>query len=87
MVDQLGIDVGSEEVLFSILLEVCSEAVGGLRQAGGKPSQRLYGALLKVSSVFNRVHRCRGYWQDMVQEGAAMANRVCSLYVGRSRPQ
>ena len=74
MVDQLGIDVGSEEVLFSILLEVCSEAVGGLRQASGKPSQHLYGALLKASRVLNWAHQCRGYWQDMVQERAMMHN-------------
>ncbi len=92
MVDQLGIDVCSEEILFSTLLEVCvhfherrclQELLAAYGESGGKPSQHLYGALIKASSVLKRVHKCHGYAQDVVQECAMMPND--RLHVGCSR--
>ena len=85
IMNSVGIDVCSEEVLLSTSLEVClrlherrrlQERLAAYGKFGGKPSQHLYGALIKASSVLKRVHKCRGYWQDMVQECAMMPNEV-----------
>lgn len=85
MVDRLGVNVCQEEVLLNTLIEVCmhlgqtkrlQDLLALYDRSGNKPSQHLYGALIKSCSQLKRMNKCKEYWQDMVVERAMQPNDI-----------
>merc|ERR1719277_2340220 len=77
LLDDAGLDVCSEEVLLSSVIEACvrlrqMKRLQGLcaeyERSGLRPSQHTYGSLIKAYNTLRRLDRCHEVWREMVED-------------------
>jgi pentatricopeptide repeat protein len=85
LLDRVGIDVFSDEVLLNTVLETCvkhrkldrvSNIIDAFQHSSLRASVHTYGSLIKACAILKRLEKCWQLWQDMTTSNSIEPNNI-----------
>jgi len=85
LLDQSGLDICSDEIMFNTILEMCIKhrecgrlqaALRALSTSNLRPSVHTYGSLIKACGALKQLDRSWAFWREMIEERSIEPNDV-----------